>query len=69
MGSFLNDIALADHNNLVGVANGRQPVSNDDAGLLEVFHKDVKSLLDLMLRLGIKCACGLVQENHLRFAN
>ena len=54
MGATLLDLAMLHDDNLVGVTNGAQSVSNDHDSLLAAADELVKSLLHLMLTLSVK---------------
>ena len=69
MVTFFHDLSFLEDDNLVCVSDGREPVGNDNAGLLSSRDQIVKSFLYLVLTLCIKCACSLIQQNDFRLAN
>ena len=64
MRAAFHDFALMHHAYLVGIADCRQPVGNDESGA--VFHQPVKSLLHQTLALGVESRCGLVENQQRR---
>jgi len=60
----LDDAMIIDHQDLVGVADGAQPVGDDQAGA--VCHKRTQALLDKQLGARIHRAGGLVQDEDAR---
>ena len=64
MGAPLDDFAVIDHQDLVGVLHGLQPVGDHDDGLLPGQRLD--GLRQLVLVLRVHVGGGLVQEDHRR---
>ena len=69
MRALLDNLALAHDNDLVGVHNCRQAMSDHDHGLLLLLQESVQSLLDLVFALGIECTSGLIEEQDARLAD
>ena len=64
MGALLNDLTMIDHNNLVGMAHGFQPVSNhDDRLIVGQFRNGLHQLLFIF---GVNIGSGLVQNDDWR---
>ena len=61
MSAALDDMSVVQHKDLVGVANGFQPVSNHDDGL--VMGQCLNSTLQFILILRVNAACCLVQND------
>ena len=57
----LNDAPLVNNQDLIGVANGIEPVGNDQQGLAPAQLGD--GLLDVALVVGVHAGSGLIQ-NH-----
>ena len=53
MTSLLNDLSCVHDNDLVGVSDCGEPMSDDHDSLITTLDKAVQSLLHLMLTLGI----------------
>lgn len=69
MSSTLDDLALVENNDLVGVLDGTEAMSYNNDGLLALSNQLVEGLLHLMLTLGVQGTGGLIQEEHFRLAN
>lgn len=67
MGSRLDNLSSLKEGNGVGVADGGEAMGYDDAGAAS--FSGVKGLLDDVLRLTVKCAGGLVEEQNLGRTN
>lgn len=65
MRALLDHVALAEHDDLVGITDGRQSVRDDDARLRASLDQLIKSLLHLMLRLGIEGTRCLIKQDDL----
>ena len=64
MGALLNDLTMIDHNNLVGMAHGFQPVSNhDDRLIVGQFRNGLHQLLFIF---GVNIGSGFVQNDDRR---
>ena len=55
-----NDLSFLQYNDLIGMADGAQPVGNDDAG--EVGHHFIDSVLYQSFAFGIEGGSGLVEN-------
>ena len=64
MGAALDDAALVDDQDLVGLADGGQAVGDDQAGA--AFERGVEGALDGVLRLGVEVGRGLVEHDDRR---
>ena len=51
MRTLLDDAPVVEDNNLVGIADGREPVGYDEGGA--AFHNGVHTLLHKLLRAGV----------------
>ena len=60
MTSLRNDASVFQHDNAVGLLNGREPMSNDQRGA--VLRGIVQRLLHETFAGGIECAGGLVEQ-------
>ena len=69
MGTFLDDLTLPHHNDLVSIDDRAQPVGDHDNSLLLFFKKLVEGLLDLELALGVQSTGRLVEEQDARLAD
>jgi len=66
MGPGLNDMPLLHYDNLIRVADGREAVSDDEAGA--VAHEFHHGVLDMQLGAGIHRGGSFVQNQDLRIA-
>src|ERR1700729_3887675 len=66
MGAGLDDAAVVQHDDLVRIAHGGQPVGDGDRGAAR--GEGVEGQLDGALGLGVQGAGGLVQHEHARVA-
>ena len=64
MPALLDDVAVADDQDQIGVANSAQPVGDDEAGL--ALHQLVHGFLDEHFSAGVDRASGFVQNQHRR---
>ena len=64
MPALLDDVAVADDQDQIGVANSAQPVGDDEAGL--ALHQLVHGFLDEHFSAGVDRAGGLIQNQHWR---
>ena len=62
MGSLLGDAPLLDHNNIVGMADGRQAVGNDDGCF--ALCQAAEILLNGAFRFRIDRAGRFIQDQH-----
>src|SRR5215468_1504340 len=65
MRAALHDPALAQHYDLVAIADRGEPVCNDDAGAAA----PPQAVIDRLFDRGIERRCGLVQDQHGRVAD
>ena len=66
MGAPLDDPSLVQHDDLVGIAHGGEPVGDHQHG--PVLHQAIDRLLDQSLRFGVEGAGGLVEDQDRRVA-
>ena len=64
MGALLNDLAVIDNKNLVGMAHGFQPVSNHNDRLIVGQFRN--SLHQLLFIFGVNIGSGFVQNDDRR---
>ena len=69
MSALLNDIALPHDDDLVGIDDRAQTMSDDDHSLLLLLKQGVQSLLHLMLAFSIESTRSLVQKKDARLTN
>ena len=62
VGAGLGDPAVRDHQDLIGIPDGVQPVGNDKQSLALAQFAD--GLLDVALVVGVHAGGGLVQNNN-----
>ena len=67
MGASLNDFALLQHHNGVGIAHGGEAVGDDEAGA--AIHQAVHTALHQSLGTGVDGGGGLVEDEHRRVSN
>ena len=60
----LNDLAMLQHHDGVGIAHGGETVGDDKGGAVR--HQTVHAVLDVLLRAGVHRAGGLVQNQDRR---
>ena len=60
MRTFLDNSAIFDHDNAVGIGDGRQPMGDYQG--CPVFHKVFQCFLHLAFRFGIQGRCGLIED-------
>src|SRR5579884_339375 len=60
--ALFDDSALLKHQNAVGVANSREPVSNQDGGAL--LQDQIKPFLNLRLSERVDAGSGLVEDEN-----
>ncbi len=60
----LDDLAVVDHQHLVGIADGGKPVGDHEAGA--AFHQAQQGFLQVFLGARIDVAGGLVQDQDIR---
>ena len=65
----LHDLAMLHDDDLVGVTDGAQSVSDDDDRLLATLDEQVEGLLHLVLTLSVQSRGSLVQQKKLGLAN
>jgi len=66
MSSLLDHATLADEGDLVGVADGGEPVCHDDGGSLLRGKESVQCSLHHALALVVECRSGLVEQQNRR---
>src|ERR1700736_818484 len=64
VGAAFEDLALFDDQDLVGAADRREPVGDDEGG--SALHQEVEAALDQGFGLGVERAGGLVQDQDAR---
>lgn len=69
VGSTLNDLTLVQDDDLIGILDGTQAMSDNDDGLLAHSNQLVEGRLHLMLTLRVQGTGGFVQEENLRLAD
>ena len=62
MGASFDDPPIINHQHLVGVANGAQPMSDHKARAAP--HQVEKRLLDVDFGARVDARCGLIQEKN-----
>ena len=67
MAAALDDLAVFQHQNGVGVADGGEPVGDDKDR--PAAHQAVQTPFDELFRAGVNRRGGLVQNQHRRFGN
>ena len=64
MRAALDDLAVVDHQHLVGIADGGQAVGDDKAGA--PFHQAQQGLLQVLFGARVHVAGGLIQDQDIR---
>ena len=67
MGAALNDAPLLQYHDAVGIANGGQPVSDDEGGA--ALHQGIHTPLHQGFGAGIDGTGGLIQDEHRRVSH
>ena len=62
MGTTLDDLAVVQHHDTIGVHNGRQPVSNNEYG--SAVHQLIHTILHQFFSSGVDGGGSFVQDHH-----
>src|SRR5271166_5877418 len=66
VGAALHDLSLLHNQDLVGPANGREPVGDDERSAS--LHKIRKTLLDHLLRFRVEAGSGFIENQNSRLS-